>query len=77
MQDRNTDRGNKPEATRFGRFSRSAAFWVLIILIPLLIINVFSPRRNDATELSYTEFMTQLEAGNLQQVTIMPTRQPG
>ncbi|MGH7551720.1 MAG: ATP-dependent zinc metalloprotease FtsH [Longimicrobiales bacterium] len=71
MQDRNTDRGSKQEPSRFGRFGKSAAFWVLIILIPLLIINVFNPgRRNDQVELLYTEYMHQLGTGNIQKVTI-------
>ncbi|MGH7573917.1 MAG: ATP-dependent metallopeptidase FtsH/Yme1/Tma family protein, partial [Longimicrobiales bacterium] len=71
MQDPKKDRGSKQEATRFGRFSRSAAFWVLIILIPLLIFNVFNPDgRRDAVELTYSEYMVQLESGNIASATV-------
>ncbi len=72
MQDRNTDRGTKQEPSRFARFSKSAAFWVLIILIPLLIINVFNPRRrSDQVELLYTEFLHQLETENIDSVSVI------
>lgn len=72
MQDPKKDRGNKQEPTRFGRYSRSAAFWVLIILIPLLIFNVFNPNsRTDAAELTYSEYMAQLESGNITEVTVV------
>jgi hypothetical protein len=46
-------------------------FWILIILIPLLIVNVFMPRRQDSTELSYTLFDRQLDAGNIDKVTVI------
>jgi cell division protease FtsH len=69
MQDRDNERNKGP--SRFSRISKTASFWVLIILIPLLIINVFSPRRTDAEELWYTDFDQQLEAGNIPEVTII------
>ena len=70
MPDRDQERGKGPG--RFSRFSKTASFWILIILIPLLIINVFSPRRQDAAELPYTpDFRHQLEAGNIRQAKII------
>jgi cell division protease FtsH len=68
------DRDRKPEpdrTTRWTRFSRAAAFWVLIILIPLLIVNVFSRPNQEKAELTYTQYQEQLAAGNIQEVTII------
>jgi len=68
MSDRDNER-MKPN--RLGRFSRTASFWILIILIPLLILNVVSPSRQDAAELSYTDFDRQLRDGNIATVTVV------
>ena len=69
MQDRNPER-NKP--TRLGRFSRTASFWILLFLIPVLIIQIFNdPQRQDAAELTYTVFSQQLEHNNLAEVVIV------
>jgi cell division protease FtsH len=69
MQDRDNERNKGP--SRFSRISKTASFWVLIILIPLLIMNVFNTRSTDAAELSFTEFDQQLETGNVAEVTII------
>ena len=72
MQDRDNERGKGQGPGRFSRFSRTASFWILIVLIPLLIINVFSPRRQDSAELPYMpDFRQQLDAGNVQEVKII------
>ncbi len=73
MQDRDNERGPK-QTGRMGRFSRTASFWILIILIPLLIIQVISPRRQDAAELWYTDFAQQLRQDNVAEVTIIDGR---
>ena len=72
MQDRDNERGKGQGPGRFSRFSRTASFWILIVLIPLLIINVFNPRRENAAELPYMpDFRQQLDAGNIQEVKII------
>jgi cell division protease FtsH len=70
MQDRDNERGPK-QPNRMGRFSRTASFWILIILIPLLIVNVMSPRQRDAAELWYTDFSRQLNDDNVAEVTVI------
>jgi len=67
------DRGPKSTG-RLGRFSRTASFWILIILIPLLILNVISPRGQEAAELLYTDFARQLRDGNVARVTVVDGR---
>jgi cell division protease FtsH len=70
MQDKDNGKGTR-EPNRLGRMSRTASFWILIFLIPLLIINTVSSRGQDATELDYTTFRTQLRNDNIQEVTFV------
>ena len=69
MQDR--DKNPDPRAARWSRFSRTAAFWVLIILIPLLIVHVFNNPRQQQAELPYTTYTQQLADHNIAEVTII------
>ncbi len=69
MQDRDSGRGNR-DMSRFGRFSRTASFWILIFLVPLLIINTLTNHRQDKAELSYSAFRDQVRNDNIQEVTI-------
>ncbi|MBX6364454.1 MAG: ATP-dependent zinc metalloprotease FtsH [Gemmatimonadetes bacterium] len=55
----------------FARISKTASFWVLLVLIPVLIVQFLSPKRQEAVELTYSQFHDQLEDGNLQRVTII------
>ena len=68
MQDIQRDRGPKG---RWGQFSKTASFWILMFLIPLLIYNVASPKRRDVSELSYTVFRSQLRDANVSEVTVI------
>ncbi len=51
--------------------SRSLAFWALVLLVPLIIIQVLGSGRKDLQELSYTEFMQELDEGNVLKVTVI------
>jgi cell division protease FtsH len=65
----------KPQPNRFGRFSKGLSWWMIIILIPLLILNVFGQRRPDRSELAYMPyFLAQLDGGNVAEVTIIDGR---
>jgi len=68
------DLEKKPDpnrGARLSRLSRTAAFWVLIVLIPLLIVHVFNAPRDQQAELPYTTYEGQLKAGNISEVTII------
>ena len=56
---------------RWARMSRSLAFWALVLLVPLIIIQVLGSGRKDLQELSYTEFMQELDEGNVLKVTVI------
>jgi cell division protease FtsH len=68
MPDIQRDRGPKG---RWGQFSKTASFWILMFLIPLLIYNVASPKRRELSELSYTVFRSQLRDANVSEVTVI------
>ena len=54
----------------WGRRSKSLAFWVLVILVPVAFIQFSSGQRDAATELDYTQYEQQLQADNVERVTI-------
>jgi cell division protease FtsH len=69
MQDRNTEKD--PKTNRWNRFSRTASFWVLIVVTALIITQFLAPKQQ-ATELTYTpEFVRQLDAGNIDSLTVI------
>ncbi|MCI0436659.1 MAG: ATP-dependent zinc metalloprotease FtsH [Gemmatimonadetes bacterium] len=72
MADRNEPGGNRDN--RMGRYSRAASFWIILFLVPLLIINAWNSRSQNLTELTYTVFIEQLEAQNVDSVTIVDGR---
>jgi cell division protease FtsH len=64
----------EPTQTRWGRFSKQASLWILIIATAFLMTTVFSPGRDQPEELIFTEFQRQLESENVQEVTVIDGR---
>ena len=58
---------NRP---RFSGLSKSLALWLLIILLPLTIYQLFMPKEQAAVDIKYSEFVDQLDADNVALVTI-------
>ena len=52
------------------QFYRSAAVWVVMFLMILVVIAMLRQGQPAAQEISYTQFRTQLEAGQIETVTI-------
>jgi cell division protease FtsH len=73
MSDTNPNRGE--QQSRFGRMSRSLAFWALIIVVPVMIIQLVGSGRKETQELSYTDFMRELEQGNVLKVSVIEGKQ--
>jgi len=65
---------NRPDdnggPSRLSQRLRTVSFWLLMILIPLAILQFMSGARQEEQELSYTEFVSQLRAENIQEITI-------
>jgi cell division protease FtsH len=51
---------------------RNIALWVVVALFLVVLFNVFQPSStsNNATEVAYSNFLTQVSSGNVQTVTI-------
>jgi cell division protease FtsH len=71
MQQQRNSKDQDPKATGWNRFSRGASFWILLIATAFLMTTLFSPGRTQPEELIFTEFSRQLEAGNVEEVTII------
>jgi cell division protease FtsH len=54
----------------FGRFSKGLAFWILVILIPVLVIQWSGGRGEPAPQINYTQYGQELDRNNIAKVTI-------
>ena len=59
-----------PDGPQWGKASRSLIFWIGLFVIALLISQQFTTDREKQSELSYNEFMHQLESGNVERVRV-------
>jgi cell division protease FtsH len=68
-----SDPNNKDaKASRWSRFSKQASFWILITAVAFLMTQILNPNRNESAPLDYhPDFLTQLNAGNVAEVTII------
>ena len=59
-----------PPRFSWGRLSKTAAFWMIVILIPVVLVELTSNRTTDSPEIVYNEFVRELQRGNINQVEI-------
>jgi cell division protease FtsH len=59
----------------WGRTLRTLSFWALLIAGSIALVQFASSRRQDAADISYSQFTEQLEAGNLATVEITERQQ--
>ena len=60
---------NKREMN-WGRFSKTFAFWILILLIPVALIQISGSRNEQSPKINYTQYRDQLDRDNIKAVTI-------
>ncbi len=60
---------NKREMN-WGRFSKTFAFWVLILLIPVALIQLSGARSDQSPKINYTRYRAELNRDNIRAVTI-------
>jgi cell division protease FtsH len=60
---------NKKEFS-WGRFSKTLSFWILIILIPVVLIQLSGQKSEPSRQVTYTQYHDELERGNINKVTI-------
>ena len=51
-------------------FYRNLSLWVVIGLVVILLYNLFSVRPQPVTELVYSEFLSRVEGGEIQEVLL-------
>ena len=54
----------------WGRFSKTFAFWILILLIPVALIQLSGNRTDQSPKVNYTFYRDQLARDNIKAVTI-------
>src|SRR5579872_1709529 len=54
----------------WGRISKTLSFWLLLILIPIAFFRLSGSAGDSPAEIDYTTYSQQLDAGNIQRVTI-------
>jgi len=69
MSPKNGNKNNN-KGFNWGRFSKTLSFWVFILLIPVVLIQLAGPRSEATTEINYTEYRAQLAANNIKDVTV-------
>ncbi len=62
---------NNNKKTNWGRLSKTLAFWVLLIVIPVAFIQFSSARGDQAPTISYSQYDRELQKGNVSKVTIV------
>ncbi len=73
MAERDRNRTD-PKASGWSRLSRTASFWILMLLLPLLFFNLMREHEEPSVEFTYTEFRAELASGNIHEVTVVDGR---
>ncbi len=66
---------NKGGGFNWGKFSKTLAFWVLIILIPVTFVTLSSRGNADTPVLTWTQYDRELTRGNLKKVVVVEGRE--
>ncbi len=64
-----------PREFNWARTIRTLSFWALLIVGSIALVQFASSRRQEAVDISYTQFTEQLEAGNVSAVEITERQQ--
>jgi len=65
----------RPTGPNWAGMSKNLALWLLVGLLALTLYNTMNRQKNPTQEFSYTSFLTQLDAGNVSQVTVVDGKQ--
>src|SRR2546430_3473689 len=64
-----------PREFNWARTLRTLSFWALLIVGSIALVQFASSRRQEAVEISYTQFTEQLDGGNVAAVEITERQQ--
>jgi len=59
------------------RTLRGMTFWLLLVLVAVTLVNLLELNRTPPVELTYTDFLSQLESGQIDEVTIVEQKVTG
>ncbi len=62
---------NRNDGTRWNRFSKTASFWVFLVLMSILAVQFVRGSEEAASEFSYSEFRDELRSDNIHEVTVI------
>ena len=62
------------DGSKMTRVSRTGAFWLLLVLMAALLVQLMRGQEQAAIDFTYTEFRTQLDADNILEVTVVESR---
>jgi len=68
---KNIKGGPPQKGPKFGNLSKNVAFWLLIILLPITLFNLFSPQKEAARKVNYSQFNDFVDEGRVKSVTII------
>jgi cell division protease FtsH len=54
-----------------GKFGRTAGFWLMLLVVSIVAVNMTSRSAGPVRQINYTEFRTQMRAGNVESVTVI------
>src|SRR3982751_4834993 len=54
----------------WGRFSKTLAFWIMILLVPVALIQLSGARGEQSPEITWSQYREELARGNIKAVTI-------
>ena len=60
----------RPSGPNWAGLSKNLALWLLVGLLALTLYNAMNRQKNPTQEFSYTSFLSQLDAGNVADVTV-------
>ncbi len=52
------------------QFSRNLALWLVLALLVLLVVNMFQGQQSRDTEIGYSQFVSDLAGGRIDDVTV-------
>ncbi len=62
--------GRKPSPFMTPRPLKTLAFWLMMTVLVLVAVNIYHASRPEERKLTYTQFIKEVEAGNIKEVTI-------
>jgi cell division protease FtsH len=65
------DRLPPPPKPSWARFSKTLAFWIIVILVPVVLFQLTKSKGGEAPEIRYSDFVAALERGNVRTVEII------